>query len=140
VVIRALGLGDLLTAVPALRALRREFRDSEILLAAPGWLAPLVGSIGAVDALVDTPDLDAVRGNGRRPDLVVNLHGSGPQSIAAALRLASAEILTYAHPAFPDLPGPRWNPGLHEIDRWCELVRWAGLTADRYPPRSPSAD
>jgi ADP-heptose:LPS heptosyltransferase len=131
-VIRALGLGDLLTAVPALRALRRGFPDSEIMLASPDWLAPLIPLIGAVDRLVDTSGLDAVRAHGPAPDLVVNLHGSGPQSIAAAVRLGPAEILTHAHPAYPELPGPRWDPDLHEIDRWCSLIRWAGFPADRY--------
>ncbi|WP_344805514.1 glycosyltransferase family 9 protein [Microlunatus ginsengisoli] len=132
VVIRALGLGDLLTAVPALRALRRGFPESEITLAAPVQLAPLVPLIGAVDSIVDTPDLDAVRANGAAPDLVVNLHGSGPESIEAALRLAPAELLSHSHPSYPALSGPQWRAELHEIDRWCELTRWAGLSTDRF--------
>jgi ADP-heptose:LPS heptosyltransferase len=144
-VLRALGLGDLLTAVPALRGIRREFPESEITLAAPAWLAPLIPLIGAVDALAHTPGLDAVRACGPPPDLVVNLHGSGPQSIAAALRLCPSQIVTHAHPAFPELGGPEWKPELHEIDRWCRLVRWAGFPVDRYelslaaPPTDLSA-
>ncbi|MBF4996208.1 glycosyltransferase family 9 protein, partial [Nocardia sp. BSTN01] len=40
-VLRALGLGDLLTAVPALRALRAARGDDHLVLAAPRWLAPM---------------------------------------------------------------------------------------------------
>ena len=49
VVLRALGLGDLLTAVPALRALADAFPRHPRLLAAPAVLAPLARASGAVD-------------------------------------------------------------------------------------------
>ena len=56
-VLRALGLGDLLTGVPALRALRADFPEHRLVLAAPRALAPLAKLTGAVDAVADAAPL-----------------------------------------------------------------------------------
>ena len=54
-VLRALQLGDLLVAVPALRALGRAFPGHRLVYAAPAWLAEAVGLVGAFE-LLPVPD------------------------------------------------------------------------------------
>lgn len=127
--LRALGLGDLLVAVPALRALRRAFPGHRVVLAAPGGLAPLVELTGAVDALRACewecePELVSPL---TTVDVAVNLHGRGPQSTAVLDALAPARLIGHAA---GDRPGPRWVEDVPERQRWCELLRWHGIPAD----------
>ncbi|MGC4771330.1 glycosyltransferase family 9 protein [Micromonospora sp. DT44] len=130
-VLRSLGVGDLVTAVPALRALRAAYPDHELALAAPGGLAPLVDLVGGVDELVDTTGLDGPLRPGRAPEIAVNLHGRGPQShrLLAAARPGRLVAFANADAGFDD--GPRWRDDEHEVDRWCRLLSWYDIPADR---------
>ncbi|MBF6345311.1 glycosyltransferase family 9 protein [Nocardia cyriacigeorgica] len=129
-VLRALGLGDLLTAVPALRALRRAYPGDRLVLAAPEWLRPIVDLTGAVDDLHPVPGLGALRWPGPPPATAVNLHGRGPASIADLATTAPGRLITFGHSDFPQYPGPAWPSDTHEVTRWCGLLEWAGIRTD----------
>lgn len=131
VVLRALGLGDFLTAVPAFRGLRGAFPSHRITLATPGYFAPLARLAGAVDAILPTPGLEPLSWDGGPPDVAVNLHGRGPQSHRILRALSPKQLIAFAHPDVPDLSGPAWRRGEHEVVRWCRLLEAYGITADK---------
>jgi ADP-heptose:LPS heptosyltransferase len=122
-VYRALGLGDFLTAVPALRALARAYPDHRRVLAAPAAIAPLAELSGAVDDVADVDELEPLPAERHGADVAVNLHGRGPQS-SDLLRASGPRRLI----AFGE--GPRWRPGEHEVVRWCRLLEESGIPAD----------
>jgi ADP-heptose:LPS heptosyltransferase len=139
-VLRALNLGDLLTIVPALRALRRRFTDHHLVVAGPAALAPLVTGPGLVDTVVATPGLvDPLPSDLHDAALAVNLHGRGPQSSRLLAAAAPGRLLAFAHPAVAETAGgPSWDDDEHEVRRWCRLVAEVGAVADptdlRLPP------
>ena len=99
-VLRALGLGDLLTSVAALRGLRRAWPGARLVLAAPagpGRLAGVPGGGRRRRARCAACDDGAGAGRARlaAPDVAVNLHGRGPQShrLLAGLRRPAARRL-----------------------------------------------
>ena len=131
VVLRALGLGDLLTAVPALRALAAAFPDHRRVLAAPPALEPLAILTGAVDEVVDTPPLGPLERGLQGADVAVNLHGRGPQSHRVLLAARPRRLVAFAHPEVPGaMDGPPWAIREHEVRRWCRLLQASGIPAD----------
>ncbi|NXY98410.1 glycosyltransferase family 9 protein [Streptomyces sp. BR123] len=141
-VLRALGLGDLLTAVPALRALRRELPGHEILLAAPERLSEAAAATGLVDRLLPTgaPGRAVptrLPWTGPPPDLAVDLHGNGPSSHLLLQRLRPRRLFAFRHPGTPEIAGPPWHAEEHERDRWCRLLGWYGIPAHPADLRIP---
>jgi ADP-heptose:LPS heptosyltransferase len=129
-VLRALGLGDLLTGIPALRGIRRAYPDAHVVLATAERLRELAMLSGAVDEVAPTARLGELQPRREPPALAVNLHGSGPESITDLVRMQPAALLTHRHHAYPGLSGPPWRTDLHEVDRWCRLLEWAGITCN----------
>jgi ADP-heptose:LPS heptosyltransferase len=140
--LRALGLGDFLTGVPAYRAVRRAFPGHQVVLAAPAELAPLVPLTGALDQLRPAGQLQPVEWAGPPPDVAVDLHGRGPAShqLVAALRPRRLIVFGgehaggFAGPAFTLVhpgaaaPSRRWPPW-----RFAAVARQ--LTADGHEVR-----
>jgi ADP-heptose:LPS heptosyltransferase len=130
-------MGDLLTAVPALRGLRCHFPEHRMVLATPASLRELVQLTEAVDDLLPTPALGSPRWSSLDwpsldwspppPSVAVNLHGRGPQSTGALRALQPTALLSHAH---PEGPGPEWDSGLHEVRRWCRLLEYFGIFPD----------
>src|SRR5690606_12680997 len=141
VVFRALNLGDMLCAVPALRALRGRFPKSHItLVGLPSAIPVLERFPGYIDELVEFPGDPAfpeqpVR-HGLLPsfyetmrarafDLAVQLHGSGPQSNEIVEAMAPAHWVGFV-PADADGVTGRflpWPDHLHELHRYLALIQ-----------------
>jgi ADP-heptose:LPS heptosyltransferase len=126
--LRALGVGDLATSVPAIRGLRAAFPDDTLALAAPAWLAPLIDLIGGVDRVVPIDGLGT--SIGLAPELAVNLHGSGPQSHRLLQEAKAAKLWAFASAEAGHLDGPEWFQDEHEVHRWCRLLDYYGVTTD----------
>lgn len=147
-VLRALGLGDALTAVPALRGLRRAWPDRWLLLAAEPRIGGWYRGLGLVDEVLPTADLNPLDWPppgliGGAGHIAVNLHGSGPQSHLLLSATTPARLVAFRQPIAGFGDGPPWRDDEHEVDRWCRLVGDVGgpcgradLSLPRPGPRS----
>jgi ADP-heptose:LPS heptosyltransferase len=141
-VLRALGLGDLLAGVPALKGVRRAFPGHRVVLALPPALREAALSTGAVDAVLPAeapyrgvPSLTGWRG--APPDVAIDLHGNGPRSCDALAALAPRRLLAYAAPHPPPARPPVWRADDHERVRWCAFLGAYGIPADPDDVRLP---
>lgn len=125
--LRALNLGDLLVAVPALRGLRRAFPEHRILYAAPAWIAGALELVGGIYHL-PTPGLEEPLAIPHGAvDIAVNLHGNGAESRLRIDELQARRVV--AHDA-PGIAGPPWPTGIPERERWTRLLTWHGIDSD----------
>lgn len=136
-VLRALGLGDLLTVVPALRGLARALPGHRRLLLAPSWLEPLLSLIEedgepCLHGLVEVEGLGAdPRSLPQRVEVAVNLHGRGPESHRLLLGAMPQELIAFRNEQVAaSAPMPGWEQNEHEARRWCRLLRANGFDAD----------
>jgi ADP-heptose:LPS heptosyltransferase len=143
-VFRALQLGDLLCAVPALRALRAAWPSAKICLIGLPWAVDFVRRMPYVDEFIEfpgfpgmperAPDLAAwpayvaeVHAHGF--DLAIQMHGSGvlTNSLVAALHVPHS-----AGFFLPGQEGPRpevavpWREGVPEVRRLLALAESLG--------------
>jgi ADP-heptose:LPS heptosyltransferase len=126
-VLRALKLGDLLVAVPALHALRRAYPDHRLLYAAQDWLGDALALVGGYE-LLPTHGLDVPLAlPPGKVDVAVNLHGRGPESDSRLEALRPQRVISHASEG---RPGPPWDSDIHERQRWARLLRWHGIEAD----------
>jgi ADP-heptose:LPS heptosyltransferase len=125
-VLRALKLGDLLVAVPALHALRRAFPGHRLVYAGPAWLADVLELVGGFELLpangLEMP-LAVAPGT---VDIAVNMHGRGPESTSLLEALGARRLITHGAAG----GGPPWVEQMHERERWTRLLHWHGIEAD----------
>lgn len=146
-VFRALMLGDLLCAVPALRALRHAFPAARITLVGLPWARAWAERLSCVDDFIDFPGapglpevecdvrrlpafFDEVQS--RRFDLALQLHGSGAivnplvVSFGARHTAGFANAAAWVPPSDKALFAP-WPDSGHEIERLLALTAHLGL-------------
>ena len=150
VVFRALMLGDLLCAVPALRALRRGFPRASITLIGLPWAAALAERLSCVDRFIEFPghpglpekpcDVRALpvflaKVQAQRFDLALQLHGSGPivNPLVATFGARHSAGFFNTEAWRPDEDAAfyaPWPQHGHEILRMLALTDWLGLPRD----------
>jgi ADP-heptose:LPS heptosyltransferase len=145
-IFRALQLGDLLVAVPALRAIRKRFPSAEITLIGLPWAESFVQRFSRyVDRFVEFPGfpgIDEVEVNPERTvhffeeqrarhyDLVIQMHGSGTASNQVALALGGRMTAGYFIDRLPAgmTFGQKYPDNLPEIERNLGLTRMLGCS------------
>jgi ADP-heptose:LPS heptosyltransferase len=146
VVFRALYLGDLLCATPALRALRQRFPEAEITLIGLPWARELVNRLPSVDYLEPFPGYPGLIEVDHHPertaaffkkmraaefDLAIQMHGDGRVSNGFVADLGARHSLGYRCGFDRRLNHSLlYDPGEHEVRRWLRLVAEVGAVSD----------
>lgn len=146
-IFRALNLGDMLCAIPALRALRNRLPHAHITLIGLNSALPIMKHFSDyLDELIEFPGDPAfpeqtVRVGAlpafyrdmreRNFDLVLQMHGSGQQSndiVRAMKPIQWAGFVPREHQAVPG-QFMLWPDHLHEVHRYLALLRHLGWDA-----------
>ena len=145
-IFRALQLGDMLCAVPALRALRSAWPDTKITLIGLPWATRFVEQFSSlIDDLAVFPgargfpeqqETDAglpkfyAAMRERRFDLVLQMHGSGGPANDIVKRMGATAYAGFHQPQEKPEPGfIPWPDDLPEPNRYLTLVRALGIDA-----------
>jgi len=148
-VLRALGLGDLICAGPALRSLRASFPEAGITLLGQPWAQEYIARVEAVDHWMGSPGWPGLRElplhveqvpgflaelQRQRYDLAVQLHGSGEASNGLVALTGARLCAGFHRPGAWVPPGQEerfcsWPEQGHECQRLLTLCRHLGLQA-----------
>jgi len=146
-VFRALHLGDMLCATPALRALRGAFPSAQITLIGLPAARDLVSRLDYIDDMLEfpgfpglperAPDIQALpefllSAQAKRFDLIVQMHGDGmlTNSLCATM---GARLTAGFYPTGGWCPDAErytpWAPRGAEVRRWLRLIQFLGMAA-----------
>jgi ADP-heptose:LPS heptosyltransferase len=147
-VFRGLYLGDLVAALPALRALRRGCPGAEITLVSLPWAIALAPHLmDLVDRLLPYPGATGLDGEGtkeeleeflgrmraERFDLAVNMHGRGPTSTRLVARFKALRTASFVGEKGSDIPTldvqVPWEAEAHESRKLLLLAEKVGGVA-----------
>lgn len=147
-ILRPLQLGDLLCAVPALRALRRGLPGAEVTLVGLPWSTEMRERFSAyIDRFMEfpgypglperEPDFEAIprffaEAQSARFDLVVQMHGDGRISNHIAEEMGARQIAGFVGRGAEAPAGifMEYPDGVHEIRRLLALVEFMGFETD----------
>lgn len=156
VILRALMLGDMLCATPALRAIRRHYPQAQICLVGLDWAGPLAARLDCIDQFLAlpgfpglpeaAPDVRALpdflaQVQDRRFDLAIQLHGNGTvvnpllACFGARNTIGFHDGRCWSPATAPDAPPwLRWPEQGHEILRLLALTDHLGMARDGVRP------
>jgi ADP-heptose:LPS heptosyltransferase len=144
VIVRALFLGDMLCAVPALRALRRLYPQAHVALVGLPWATELVGRYhdyldrfiefrgwpGIPEVVVEEGRIDDFlhKMRAEKWDLAIQMHGNGTFMNEMINQMGAKRTAGFY---VNEKPGKDWYPYPnrgHEIERWLTLMKHLGAT------------
>lgn len=141
IILRALFLGDLLCATPALRLLKASFPQAELTLVGLPWAASLVERLPYLDRFLAFPGYPGIsevpyeqhctqaflaEARDQYYDIAFQMHGDGTNTNGFVAELGAARSLGYGRVGDQRLDITMlYDDDEHEVLRWLRLVRLA---------------